>query len=275
MLFLEEGMQWSEEYKDKLTGFWRVDVLFDYLDEQIKEKTRTPLKKEEKQFCLLLFDLDHFKMLNDRYGHLFGDKVIQFVASKISEACSKKYPNQSFLIRYGGDEMVVVLDGVEKEEARGFATSLLDDITDSPFFSKIEDFDVTASAGLAVFPDDSTEAKELFELADHALYISKKFRNNKVTSADRAKYVDALSRIRLFLSFICFVGFLLLLAYLAYTFVFHKTLGGPVNVIFKYGGSLQGRVVYQDNQKIILQLEDGKSNVTIMRDRIKAIEAEK
>jgi diguanylate cyclase (GGDEF)-like protein len=264
-------LQWSDEYKDKLTGLWRRDVLFDYLDDKIKEKQKQPLSDKDKRFCVILFDLDHFKWLNDRYGHLFGDKVIKVVASSVSEGCAKKYHEDSFVVRYGGDEMVAILDKVDPGTAEKFATALLDDMTNNPLFAHIEDLDVTASAGMSVYPDDATDSKKLFELADKALYLSKKFRANKVIPAKKAIFVNMLRRIRLLFYFIAFLIFLGFIIYFSFTTIFHKSLAGPVSVELKFGGSMQGKIVYQDNEKIILELMDGKSRMPVSKSRIKRI----
>jgi diguanylate cyclase (GGDEF)-like protein len=262
-------MQWSDDYRDKLTGFWRRDVLFEYLNQKIREKA--PLKRPHKQFSIVLVDLDHFKMLNDRYGHLFGDKVIRLVATKVKEACDKRYPHRSFLVRYGGDEMVVILDKIGLNEARKFATSVLNNITNNPFFAQIEEQDITASAGIAVYPDDSADSKELFEKADQALYLSKKFRSNKVISVRQAAYVGFTQHLKTLASFIFFLAFIGFICYLAYAIFFFKGLSkGSVELQLNYGGTIQGKIIYQDTKKIVLEVEDG-SQITILKKKIKLL----
>lgn len=262
-------MQWSEEYRDTLTGLWRRDILFGYLEDKVKEKAGLP--KSEQQFSIVLLDLDHFKMLNDRYGHLFGDKVIKLIASSVDEGCKKRYPDRSLVVRYGGDEMVMVLDKISTGEVISFTTALLNKITSDPFFNQIEDRNVTASAGVAVFPRDSVDPKELFEKADKALYVSKKFRANKVILAQQAVFATLFSKIKLLFSFIVFLAFLAFVGYIAYSFIYHKSMGGDVEVTLTYGATMQGKVVYQDNKIIVLELTETGSQFTINKDKIKSI----
>ena len=107
-------------------------------------------------------------------------------------------------------------------------------------------------------------------MADKALYLSKKFRSNKVVLAKKAVYVNLIQSFKLLFSLVLFLVFLFFVGYIVYTSVFSKTLG-QVEVVLTYGGSMEGKIVYQDNKQVILQLEDGETRITILRSRIKAI----
>jgi len=126
--------------------------------------------------AIIMLDLDHFKSVNDTYGHAVGDKVLQFLAKNM-EAVARK---EDVCCRYGGEEFVMLLPNTVAEEAASVAEKLRKVLanTISPCGRS-----VTLSAGVAVYPQmaDSTEA--LFEAADGALYLAKQAGRNQVMVA--------------------------------------------------------------------------------------------
>lgn len=120
-----------------------------------------------KKYAMMLLDLDDFKLANDRFGHLFGDNVLKFVARKILKQISM----DEVAARIGGDEFLVFLQYTDDLENR------VSQIFESLSFSKYG-FDCTISIGVACFPEYGTDYESLFHCADRALYAAKRSGKN-------------------------------------------------------------------------------------------------
>jgi diguanylate cyclase (GGDEF)-like protein len=130
---------------------------------------------------LVVLDLDHFKAVVDRYGHLAGSRVI----AQIGRMIGRLMRPGDVPARFGGDEFVVVLPDTDVEEARGIAESIRLGIEKSTRLEG-EDVDisrVTASVGLACFPTHAQDAEGLFRRADDAMYAAKRAGRNRVAVA--------------------------------------------------------------------------------------------
>ncbi len=128
-----------------------------------------------KPASLVVGDVDKFKSINDNYGHLSGDKVLQIMAKEILSRIRKT----DFVARYGGEEFVVILPETEVNTAFQVMEKTRDMIARLPFHFREEKIQITMSFGIAAFDRvDSPEA--LFERADRALYQAKKSGRNKV-----------------------------------------------------------------------------------------------
>ncbi|MGE5423407.1 MAG: diguanylate cyclase [Ignavibacteriales bacterium] len=149
---------------DSLTkAFTRVAIL-NIIERLTESKTKNP-------FAVLLFDVDHFKNINDTYGHVTGDMILKQVAN-IAKNSIRDIDN---LGRYGGDEFIIVLPNAAIDEAMYVAER---------FRKKIDDADLkgaTVSIGVAGYPDDAMSAKGLLSIADEGLYISKEKGRNAVS----------------------------------------------------------------------------------------------
>lgn len=128
--------------------------------------------------ALLLFDLDNFKNLNDTYGHLLGDNVIQFFAGILRKAAGDKH----FAARYGGEEMAIILKNITQEEAIQIANSIRQKLAKSRLKRRGSDeaiCQVTVSAGISM--KQATDTPEnMIERADIAMYKSKENGRNQV-----------------------------------------------------------------------------------------------
>jgi diguanylate cyclase (GGDEF)-like protein len=122
----------------------------------------------------IMFDLDHFKRINDTYGHGKGDQVLATVGQVTASAIRAS----DFAGREGGEEFVVMLPATDREQAAVVAENLRKAIA----MIQIEDVDqsITASFGVAVLPDDATEPEALVRCADRALYVAKSRGRNRV-----------------------------------------------------------------------------------------------
>ncbi len=122
-----------------------------------------------RKCVLLLTDIDHFKKVNDTYGHPTGDLVLKGVAAVVSRTVRKI----DLAARYGGEEFAVLLDEIDGKEARKLAERIRNEVKEQVFPSDKGQFKVTLSIGMAVFPDDGADKTALIAHADQALYGAK------------------------------------------------------------------------------------------------------
>jgi len=157
-------------FKDKLTGAYSKR----YCEKFIQEEIAAAVKKR-KALTLMMLDLDHFKNVNDTYGHGFGDKVLSFVSETIKKSLREK---DSF-IRYGGEEFIVLLPHVAKNRAMEIAERIRAAIEEGDVFNEEKNVFVkmTISIGIASLMDSSVSVPEFIERADKALYAAKVRRN--------------------------------------------------------------------------------------------------
>jgi diguanylate cyclase (GGDEF)-like protein len=127
-------------------------------------------------FCLLLTDIDHFKSINDTYGHPMGDEVLRCV----SRTFLTQLRQTDIPARYGGEEFAIILEGTELEGAKQIAEKLRHFIEEMKFDTPQGRFSIGMSFGVAEFPTDSTDPNTLIERADQALYYAKAHGRNQV-----------------------------------------------------------------------------------------------
>ncbi len=152
-----------------------------------QERTVEMLARAERaqgRQALLLTDIDHFKKVNDTYGHPTGDVVLRGVAQVVRD-CVRKV---DLAARYGGEEFAIVLENTDLAGARMLAERIRAEVQKQVFQPQTAGqapFSVTLSLGIAVYPDDGRDAKTLIAHADQALYHAKHSgRNRAVAAAD-------------------------------------------------------------------------------------------
>ena len=128
--------------------------------------------------ALLLCDIDHFKNVNDNYGHPVGDEVLRRVAKVLQEVPRKI----DIPARYGGEEFAVLLDNVDVAQAKAVAERLRIEIAKTVVETDKGPLSVTESIGIAAFPDDGRDRATLIERADLALYHAKHTGRNRVVT---------------------------------------------------------------------------------------------
>jgi len=129
---------------------------------------------------LLMLDIDHFKSINDSYGHLMGDHVLREVGKIISE----RLRSTDFTARYGGEEFVVILPLTTEEQSQVLAERLRQAIAETRFTSEGKPFGITVSIGAAALtPGALLKRRELVDKADKALYQAKKLGRNQVCTS--------------------------------------------------------------------------------------------
>ena len=147
---------------DDHTSLYNVRFLYDELDRQLACADRRGC-----ELSLIFFDLDHFKDINDIHGHLCGSKMLREIGLLIKETVQPG----DIPVRYGGDEFVILTLGAGKEEALEFARFLREKVNAHLFLSEEGlNLKITASYGIASYPSDAQNKKDLLRLADAAMY---------------------------------------------------------------------------------------------------------
>ncbi|MEE9385106.1 MAG: diguanylate cyclase [Nannocystaceae bacterium] len=127
-------------------------------------------------FAIILIDIDHFKHVNDTYGHPTGDVVLKRVSAVLASRARKV----DVVARYGGEEFVLILPDTDGEGAALHANRLREEIAAQTMLSEHGNFHVSMSMGVAEFPADGTQRESLIEKADRALYYCKEHGRNRV-----------------------------------------------------------------------------------------------
>ncbi len=165
---------------DELTGLLNRRYFFNRLSQEISKS-----KRNKRPFSLLILDVDHFKEINDTYGHLEGDEVLRVVAKVLL----KSVREMDVVTRYAGDEFIAILPESDSEDAYPVAQRILEETKQLSFLDPKGGgtFTVGVSVGISTFPDDGETATELIETADHGLYSAKKAGRNRVCFGDSCK----------------------------------------------------------------------------------------
>ena len=158
---------------DGLTQIANKRYLNDHLD---KEFARA--KRYGRQLSVIMFDLDHFKDVNDQFGHLTGDYVLK----EMSTLLKKRIRKEELFARYGGEEFVVVLPESGIDVGIKFGDIIRTMVEEHPFEFEGHPISVTVSVGVGTMTDDIGTVSELLKLADQKLYDAKRKGRNRVES---------------------------------------------------------------------------------------------
>ncbi len=157
---------------DGLTGVKTHRFFMEALSAEWKRSTRAG-----RPFALVLMDLDRFKFVNDFYGHLEGDQVLQKVGQILESNCRRS----DVVARYGGDEFVILMPETSMEHARQLAGKLRTWVSTDPL---LREKNISASFGIACYPLHGSSPQELIQVADASMYLSKHQGGNAVSTAD-------------------------------------------------------------------------------------------
>ncbi|MDJ0927011.1 MAG: diguanylate cyclase [Gammaproteobacteria bacterium] len=169
--------------RDPLTGCLNRRSFFERVESVLERSQKTG-----KPVCCLMLDIDHFKSINDRYGHATGDKVIRYTAEVITTACR----DDDLVCRYGGEEFCVILPGVDLETAAQTAERIREKVCETSRARFTSSMSVTISVGVSDFAQSNGTAKDLVNQADMALYAAKEAGRNRVVCASLTE-VDPVS----------------------------------------------------------------------------------
>jgi diguanylate cyclase (GGDEF)-like protein/putative nucleotidyltransferase with HDIG domain len=157
---------------DGMTGLKTHRFFMEALSAEWKRSTRAG-----RNFALVLMDLDRFKFVNDFYGHLEGDLVLQRVGHILEANCRRS----DVVARYGGDEFVILMPETSMEQARQLASKLRSWVCAD---NLLREKNVSASFGIACYPLHGSSPQELIQVADASMYLSKHQGGNAVSTAD-------------------------------------------------------------------------------------------
>lgn len=163
--------------RDDLTMLSNSRHLHHILDTEVNRSHRY-----HKPFSMIFMDIDHFKKVNDTYGHVHGSALL----CEAAEVIRKAIRVVDHAARYGGDEFVIVLPETNKQEAFVIAERIRSAIEQNKFLERGGlAIHFTASLGVATFPIDADSKDGLIKMADHAMYDAKKTSRNRVTLAEK------------------------------------------------------------------------------------------
>jgi len=149
---------------DNLTGLPNRFLFFDRLDQAIKKSRR-----QKQRFALLFLDLDNFKRINDSFGHVIGDEVLQ----KVADHLAKTVRDSDTVARLAGDEFTIILDNVQSKTNVEAITRKMIKAVSQPIETQQAKIVITASVGISIFPDHGEDAETLLRKADMAMYLVK------------------------------------------------------------------------------------------------------
>jgi diguanylate cyclase (GGDEF)-like protein len=156
---------------DEYTGLYNARYLHSILDQLLARHDR---------MAVVFVDIDNFKHVVDTHGHLAGTRVLEEIGRTIAGCLDQT----ELLIKYGGDEFIIILPGCDKSSARDHVQKILQEIRDRIYLeSASEPVRVTASFGIAMYPDDATTKRDLLLKADNLMYTIKRTTKNSVATS--------------------------------------------------------------------------------------------
>lgn len=172
LMQMQEALR-EQATRDSLTHCWNRFSLFDILGREIHRCHR-----EKRALGVLMLDLDHFKMVNDTYGHLCGDQVLKHVVQRV-ESSMRSYDT---IGRYGGEEFICVLSGCGEDSLKAYAERIRAALEASPVEWMDQQVKVTSSFGaVSGIPPADLSPDQLIRIADEALYCAKREGRNRIS----------------------------------------------------------------------------------------------
>lgn len=168
---LESYLLYNEAMVDELTGLKNRYAFYEYYNSKVLELS------EIDDMSMVMCDIDHFKKVNDNYGHNSGDMVLRKVARILKENASV----DDVVVRWGGEEFINILYGKDRDEAAEYAEKLRKQIEETLFETDMEPINITMSFGVHGI-DSNISSEENVKLADDKLYEAKRTGRNKVVS---------------------------------------------------------------------------------------------
>jgi diguanylate cyclase (GGDEF)-like protein len=162
---------------DDCTGLYNARHLYKTLEAEVYRSARFGY-----EFTVLFIDLDHFKQVNDTYGHLIGSKLL----AEIGNIIKQNLRLIDYAFRYGGDEFVVLLPQTSKDAALNVAKRLLEVFRITQFLGEVNmSLNIRASIGMASYPEDAKSAHEIIRQADEMMYLVKNTSRDNIAVAQQ------------------------------------------------------------------------------------------
>lgn len=174
LFFLVQYFQQKTVVVDDLTGGFNRSYGMNVLSQELRRAGQ-----DSKECSVIMIDLDHFKSINDRHGHLAGDVVLRNTAGTIKRLLEKK----GVFVRHGGEEFFIILKDMNKEEAVSLAQKIRLEFEEKGVKWEKKTAPLTLSMGVATFPQDAKEVQDLMKACDDALYRAKQKGRNRVEPA--------------------------------------------------------------------------------------------
>lgn len=167
-----EQQRYEKGVKDPGTGVYNKGFFLDRLADEFSFAKRqgTPL-------ALIMMDIDHFKKLNDNYGHLLGDKALRTLTKTVAPTIR----GEDVLCRYGGEEFAVIMRGADAKAAMNLAERIREQVSQIKLEHEGQIITYTVSLGVAAYHVSLADPQALIQEADHRLYQSKENGRNQVT----------------------------------------------------------------------------------------------
>jgi diguanylate cyclase (GGDEF)-like protein len=159
---------------DDLTALYTRGYFIDRLKDEVRRCQRL-----DQHLSLMMIDIDFFKQYNDKFGHIVGDLVLKKMGILLKDALNEFNP---LLCRFGGEEFLVMLSGIDKKKSLIIAEELRQRIQSEKIMLRRQDTHVTVSIGIASLPLDTKDEDELVQKADKAMYSAKEKGRNQVCS---------------------------------------------------------------------------------------------
>ncbi|MDR6121339.1 diguanylate cyclase [Bacillus sp. SLBN-46] len=169
---------WNRANKDPLTKAYNRRAFKHFYQEYVFEK------KETYPLSLAFIDIDHFKKVNDTYGHLVGDVILE----KVSRLVSDHLRDGDIFARYGGEEFVVILPSCMKEQATSVMENIRQTIENYPFL--VNDLTIYITLSIGIASTETTAPKYLLKTADEAVYLAKENGRNLVKYGDSPHFIE-------------------------------------------------------------------------------------
>lgn len=200
VLIVGSFLKW-EESRELTAQKMKLDADIDFLTklsnrrklDDIANSLDACSSTKKLNISIIMFDIDHFKKLNDKYGHAVGDKVLEEIADRIRNS----FRRHDEIFRYGGEEFVVVLTNVKGDEAIQLAERVRIAVQEEPINCDGLHISLTLSAGVAISEGTSSSFNTLLETADKALYQAKNTGRNRVDSINTAVFDQEYSQRRI------------------------------------------------------------------------------
>lgn len=271
--------------QDFLTNCYTRESINPYLDKLFAEN-----KAYNKEFSILLLDVDHFKSFNDKYGHLYGDEVLKYFSSSIRLGLANV---DSAVFRFGGDEFIIVLPEKNVKEAHKIAVELQNTLKSRPFLLSGKLLKMSFSGGIASCATDGDSPQAIVASADKAMYVSKKSGRARATIYGRI-WLGRIRAIAMTLVVAVIIGVVALGSTLFKNGSFPKSFGsfppkkltnpfqggaissgkGVATVRLKSGSVIKGKITKENQNEIeiSLSLDKGEGSLTIKKSNIKSID---
>jgi diguanylate cyclase (GGDEF)-like protein/PAS domain S-box-containing protein len=175
--FLQSKLR-EQAIRDPLTNLFNRRYLEETLDRELGRAAR-----ENYSVCIIMIDLDHFKRINDTYGHEAGDLVLKVIANALSEYSRRG----DFVCRYGGEEFVIAMPNIRLKTAYERAQNLRQSLTLLSIPYEYYNLSVTISMGIACYPENGQTREGILRAADQAMYAAKEAGRDHILSYDQIR----------------------------------------------------------------------------------------